>query len=289
MILVFDSGVGGLSIVREIHQLRPDLTVHYLMDTAAFPYGTHEDLALTRRIVCLCQQAVRALPVKLLVIACNTASTLALDSLRQVLDIPVVGVVPAIKTAAEQSANGVIGLLATPATIGRSYTDQLVKDFAGHCEVRRLGSRPLVEWAETLIRSPDSIHDVMAERIRQHLSPWVEQSPCPSHIVLGCTHFPLLRPYLTLLWPSINWVDSGAAIARRVNHLLGAALQTDTKTAIGHLYLYQTRGIADAKHLSQFWSTGYLPESISPDWIQLNVPQIIGNTANTTCTSNHLV
>ncbi|MDO6683519.1 MULTISPECIES: glutamate racemase [unclassified Oceanobacter] len=286
MILVFDSGVGGLGVVREIHQLRPDLTVHYLMDTAAFPYGIQNDQILTRRIIALCQQAVAALPVKLLVIACNTASTLALDSLRAVLDIPVVGVVPAIKTAAEQSANGVIGLLATPATISRSYTDKLINDFAAHCDVRRLGSRQLVEWAESLVRAPDQYHQGLSERIQQHLSGWIEQTPRPSHIVLGCTHFPLLRPYLSKLWPTIIWVDSGAAIARRVNHLLGAA---PADTRLGQLYLYQTNGIADARYLSQFWSAAALPESINPDWVKLNLPETTGNTVNISCTSNPLV
>ena len=144
-ILIFDSGVGGLSILTEIRQRCAGLNLHYLMDNHAFPYGTKADNYLIRRILDVCQSAVAELQPDILVIACNTASTLALAELRKQLSIPVVGVVPAIKVAAELAPNGHIGLLATPATVHRTYTDQLIQDFAQGCEVQHMGSSALVQ------------------------------------------------------------------------------------------------------------------------------------------------
>jgi len=215
-VLIFDSGVGGLSILSEIHQRTPALDLYYLMDNAFFPYGIKADDVLISRITRVCIQAVAELQPDILVIACNTASTLVLEQLRLQLDIPVVGVVPAIKVAASLTSNNQIGLLATPATVNRSYTDQLVKDFASHCEVFRFGSSHLVQWAEDYLISGE-----VPEALFEHLNPWLEQQPM-SHIVLGCTHFPLLRSALESLWPERHWVDSGEAIARRVDALLSA-------------------------------------------------------------------
>src|SRR5690554_6959293 len=147
-VLIFDSGVGGLSILKEIHQQLPQLNLNYLMDNAAFPYGTKSDEFLTKRVIEVCSKAVAELAPDILVVACNTASTLALPQLRAALKIPVVGVVPAIKTAANLSTTKVIGLIATPATVCRPYTDNLVAEFAPNCEVHRLGSTELVLWAE---------------------------------------------------------------------------------------------------------------------------------------------
>ena len=215
-VLVFDSGVGGLSVAAEIRRRLPALPLHYLMDSAGFPYGNKDDAALIERVVTVCRQAVAEQPPRLLVVACNTASTLALPALRAALDIPVVGVVPALKVAAAASATGRIGLLATPATVNRPYTDNLVRDFAAGCDVRRFGSVELVQWAEDWIalgREPQGLF--------AHLDSWLMQPQPVSHVVLGCTHFPLLRSMLEQLWPAIYWVDSGEAIARRVAQLIG--------------------------------------------------------------------
>ncbi|MBM94647.1 MAG: glutamate racemase [Oceanospirillaceae bacterium] len=214
-VLIFDSGVGGLSIAAEIRSLIPTLPIHYLMDDAGFPYGTCSDEWLVQRIVTLCSDAQQRLSNDILVVACNTASTLALDQLRAELSIPVVGVVPAVKTAAQLTETGEIGLLATPATVGRTYTRNLIQQFAGHCRVRLKGSSELVHWAEDYLHS----HQVPAA-LHEHLDHWLH-SPVPmSHVVLGCTHFPLLRQELETLWPDVCWIDSGAAIARRVAYCL---------------------------------------------------------------------
>ncbi|PKM21325.1 MAG: glutamate racemase, partial [Gammaproteobacteria bacterium HGW-Gammaproteobacteria-14] len=138
-----------------------------------------------------------------------------LPALRAALDIPVVGVVPALKVAASASGCGQIGLLATPATVNRPYTDNLIREFTVGCQVRRFGSVELVQWAEDWIacsREP--------EHLFAHLNDWLMQPQPLSHVVLGCTHFPLLRPMFEKLWPAIGWVDSGEAIARRVEQLV---------------------------------------------------------------------
>ena len=217
-VLVFDSGVGGLSVLSAIQEQLPHLSLSYLMDTAAFPYGIREDEWLQSRILAVCKAAVDQYQPQLLVVGCNTASTLALATLREHIDIPIVGVVPAIKVAAGLSKSRHIGLLATPATVNGQYTQHLINDFAADCQVQRFGSPLLVQMAEDWItqgQSPDALYE--------HLTPWLQNAPDMSHIVLGCTHFPLLRPQLERLWPERCWIDSGNAIARRVASLLTPA------------------------------------------------------------------
>lgn len=229
-VLFFDSGVGGLSVLEQVRLQSPQLNLHYLMDDAAFPYGVKHDDELSNRVLTVCLAAVNQWQPDLLVIACNTASTLTLPLLRQQLTIPVVGVVPAIKPAAQLAGNGQIGLLATPATVTRLYISDLIQDFADHCRVERFGSTELVCWAEHYLHTgvvPDNLYD--------HLNPWFQQHPQMSHVVLGCTHFPLLKPLMQQLWPAIHWIDSGAAIARRV-----ATLLTPQTDGTGQLALHWT-------------------------------------------------
>ncbi|MFP6843950.1 MAG: glutamate racemase [Thalassolituus sp.] len=236
-VLIFDSGVGGLSILQEVRQLLPNLALSYVMDNAAFPYGVQPDDVLLRRIVNVCCSAVEVLQPDLLIIACNTASTIALPALRQQLSIPVVGVVPAIKVAANSAPGGHIGLLATPATINRTYTDDLIAEFASGCTVHRFGSSELVLLAEEFMLGYD-INSALIE----HVGKWIDSTPTMTHVVLGCTHFPLLNPLLQRQWPKIQWIDSGNAIARRVQQLLPVILD-DNKS--GELQLLWT----DAKQM----------------------------------------
>ena len=234
-ILIFDSGVGGLSILREVRERFPHTHLHYLMDTEWFPYGTREDEALSQRIVSLCDSAVVQLEPSLLILACNTASTLALQPLRDILNIPVVGVVPAIKVAAEQCQKNEegalqpqIGLLATPATVRRPYTEQLIRDFAPHCTVNCLGSSRLVELSEEFISGRNVI-----PALQQELSDWLAAHPQMQHVVLGCTHFPLLTPLLSELWPQIHWIDSGKAVAQQAQRIFsGNPAEGDSTTSL---------------------------------------------------------
>ncbi|WP_257265673.1 glutamate racemase [Endozoicomonas sp. ONNA2] len=215
-IVIFDSGVGGLSIYQEIKQALPDAPVVYCSDTRGFPYGPKpEQEVIERTSLCLNALAEQFDP-SLAVIACNTASTISLPRVRAELDFPVVGVVPAIKTASEYSKNRCIGLLATPGTIARGYTDQLIDDFAADCQVLRVGSSELVQMAEQYLRGePVSEHS-----LHRILGPFLGAEPVPDVVVLGCTHFPLLRTVLQQVSADIQWIDSGSAIARRVVSLL---------------------------------------------------------------------
>ncbi|SDL41647.1 glutamate racemase [Franzmannia pantelleriensis] len=211
-ILVFDSGVGGLSVAAAIRQRLPQASLAYVCDNAMLPYGTKRDAWLVARCVTVCEAAVAASGACALVVACNTASTLALEALRARLQIPVVGTVPAIKPAAALSRSGHLALLATSATVNRPYTRRLIETFAGHCQVQRLAADPLVAQAEHWLAGAaldPSIIDACLAPL------W--QDPELDTVVLGCTHFPLLGEALAAAAPRpVTWVDSGDAIARRV-------------------------------------------------------------------------
>ena len=224
-ILVFDSGVGGLSILQAIQSHADiDKAAHqwlFCSDNDFFPYGTKPEAELISRV----RKVLRALSKQyhpdIIVIACNTASTVALDAVRAELSMPIIGVVPAIKPAALLSKTRSIGLLATPGTIKRSYTQQLIDDFAGDCHIARLGSSELVEMAEDFLRTgrvdKQQLADILAplsDAIRNHQL---------DTVVLACTHFPLLINALKEALPEVKyWVDSGEAIARRVLWCLSA-------------------------------------------------------------------
>ncbi|WP_235041763.1 glutamate racemase [Vreelandella profundi] len=219
-VLIFDSGVGGLSVAQSLRQHYPDAAMCYACDNAWLPYGLRDDIALAGRIVAVCQAAVEACQPSVLVVACNTASTLALESLRERLTIPVVGTVPAIKPAAAVSQTRHIGLLATKATVGRPYTQRLIDSFASDCVITRVAADALVVEAEAYLAGGAP----SVARMQAALAPlWQAALPTPSTqpaldtVVLGCTHFPLLKPWLAQLSPvPLHWIDSGDAIARRV-------------------------------------------------------------------------
>jgi glutamate racemase len=218
-ILVFDSGVGGLSIYQEVRQLLPGCRYVYASDNQAFPYGTKKENEVVARVSQVLQSLMRRYAPNLLVVACNTASTVALPKIRDRINIPVVGVVPAIKPAASLSRTKVLGLLATPGTVRRAYTQSLIDEFASDCRVIRVGSSELVELAEDKLRgkSPDlaKIRDITSPLFDSELAPGLDT------VVLGCTHFPLLREELEIVAPrKVMWVDSGRAIAERVCSLL---------------------------------------------------------------------
>lgn len=215
-VLIFDSGVGGLSVYQEIRHLLPDISYTYLFDNAKFPYGELSSEELIPRCCSLIQNLLVQQPADLVVIACNTASTQVLPALRSLLSIPVVGVVPAIKPAAQLTRTGCIGLLATPATIARPYTDKLIREFASDCTVLRLGSTELVVEAERKLGGLE----VDLDRITTILAPWLQAPRTPDVLILGCTHFPLLKAELHHVLPTAQLVDSGPAVARRVRSQL---------------------------------------------------------------------
>ena len=217
-IAIFDSGVGGLSIYKEIKYQLPDCQYIFVSDNQAFPYGTKAEHELTERVLEVVSRIVNQFSPDILVIACNTASTVVLPLLREKFKFPIVGVVPAIKPAAQLTKSNVIGLLATPATIKRQYTSQLIKDFAPDCDVIKVGSSELVQIAE------DKLYGcvVNQQSIRTEIEAFLEADNIDV-IVLACTHFPLLNKEIDSLlkvkYP-VKLVDSGKGIANRVAQLL---------------------------------------------------------------------
>ena len=213
-LLFFDSGVGGLSVLGPTRALLPDAPIVYAADSAGYPYGTKSEDELAARVPALLGRLVERFRPRLAVIACNTASTIALDHARAALDLPVVGTVPAIKPAAERSKNRVIGVLGTEATVRQPYVDDLAARFAADCTVVRHGSAALVDLAEAKLRG----EAIDTDAVRAAIAPLLDV-PGLDVLVLSCTHFPLLADEIAAVAPGVLQVDGGPGIARRVAHL----------------------------------------------------------------------
>lgn len=228
-ILVFDSGLGGLSVFDHICHQVPSAQITYVADHDFAPYGERSAAAICARIPQVLAPFSDPRP-DLLVLACNTASTVALATLRQQLAMPIVGVVPAIKPAAALSRTQVIGLIATPLTCRSSYVDDLQRNFAPNAALLRCGSTALVQLAEAKMRGQSIEH----QAIVQALAPLLEhpQFADMDVAILGCTHFPLLAPEISKCLPGINMVDSGAAIGRRVAQILAERPQLQPATEV---------------------------------------------------------
>ncbi|MGV8927369.1 MAG: glutamate racemase [Ewingella sp.] len=221
-VLVFDSGVGGLSVYHEVRQMLPDLHYIYAFDNVAFPYGEKSEEFIVERVVEIVNAVAKRHPLSIIVIACNTASTVSLPALRAKFACPVIGVVPAIKPAAKLTRNGVIGLLATRATVQRPYTHDLIARFATDCKILLLGSAELVEIAEAKLHGAA----VSLSVLQRILQPWLRMKEPPDTVVLGCTHFPLLNEELMQVLPDgTRLIDSGSAIARRALWLIETTYQ----------------------------------------------------------------
>ena len=225
-ILFFDSGVGGLSVLGPTRALLPNAPIVYVADSAAFPYGTRSEAEIAARVPALLTRLVERFKPRLVVIACNTASTIALDHARAALDIPVVGTVPAIKPAAERSKSRVIGVLGTEATVRQPYVDDLARRFAGDCLVLRHGSAELVALAEgKLAGEPVSVEAV---RAAVHFLFDQPGGKAIDVMILACTHFPLLAEELDRAFPGVAQVDGGPGIARRIATLTRGQPWPDT-------------------------------------------------------------
>ena len=221
-ILVFDSGLGGLTVLREIVGARPDAHYVYVADDAFFPYGHHSEDQIIARVVPLIGDLIAVHAPDLVVIACNTASTLVMSHLRAQYKVPFVGTVPAIKPACALSRTKRVSVLGTKGTVKREYTHALIRDFAQDCEVTLVGSGDLASLAEAAL----SGHEVADAAISAELAPcFVEHDSARTDtVVLACTHYPLILDRLRQLapWP-VTFVDPAPAIARRVTALLGPA------------------------------------------------------------------
>jgi len=216
-ILFFDSGVGGLSVLGPTRELLPSAPIVYAADSAGFPYGKRSEAEIASRIPALLGRLVERFQPRLAVIACNTASTIALEHVRSALDLPVVGTVPAIKPAAEMSKSRVIGVLGTQATVRQPYVGDLAAKFAADCTIVRHGSPELVDLAEAKLRG----EQIGVDAVRTATQPMFD-APAGERIdtvVLACTHFPLLHDELRTAFPEVAYVHGGPGIARRIAYL----------------------------------------------------------------------
>jgi glutamate racemase len=223
-ILVLDSGLGGLTVLREVVKARPDVRYIYVADDAFFPYGHHTEEQIIARVVPLVGELIATHAPDLVVIACNTASTLVLSHLRAEYKVPFVGTVPAIKPACASSRSKRVSVLGTKGTVKREYTQGLIRDFAQGCEVTLVGSSSLASLAEAALNGGDvSDQTIAAEIAPCFVADAADDSIRTDTVVMACTHYPLMMDRLVALapWP-VDWIDPAPAIARRVVDLLGS-------------------------------------------------------------------
>ena len=232
-ILVIDSGLGGLTVLREVVRARDDAHYLYVADDAFFPYGHHSEEEIIDRVVPLIGDLISAHHPDLVVIACNTMSVSVMAHLRAAYSVPFVGTVPAIKPACAASKTKRVSVLGTKGTVQREYTKGLIRDFAQGCEVTLVGSAQLASLAEAAL-SGEVVSDaqISAELTPCFVGAGEDASKRTDTIVLACTHYPLLLDRLNHLapWP-IDWIDPAPAIARRVVNLLGEGAGNDSGTA----------------------------------------------------------
>jgi glutamate racemase len=223
-ILVFDSGLGGLTVYEKIAAARAGDELFYAADDAAFPYGALGEEALIARVLDIVGRLIAALAPDLVVIACNTASTLVLGPLRaRFPKLPFVGTVPAIKPAAALSRSRLISVLGTPGTVARDYTQGLIREYAGDCEVTLVGAPDLARLAEQHMKGLAVADEAIAKEIARCFV--VHDDRRTDVVVLACTHYPLLAERLARLAPwLVDYIDPAPAIARRVDQLLGPPL-----------------------------------------------------------------
>ncbi|CAN1503382.1 MurI Glutamate racemase [Sphingomonadaceae bacterium] len=216
-LLFFDSGIGGLSVLKAVQAALPNAPIVFAADYAGLPYGTKTEAEVSARVPALLGRLVERYKPRLVTIACNTACTIALAHVRAALDVPVVGTVPAIKPAAEATQSAVIGLLCTDATVRQTYVDKLYADHAPDMALLRHAAPELVSAAEAKIRG-EPVDPAVYVRAMAGLMDQPDGARLDV-VVLGCTHFPLIEDELRAAAPHVEFVDGAAGIARRIHHL----------------------------------------------------------------------
>ena len=257
-ILLFDSGMGGLTVAAAVARQLPEAHLVYAADNAAFPYGAWQEKQLIERIVMVLGRLIEKVRPDVVVIACNTASTIALAELRAAYKLPFVGTVPAIKPAAAQTKSGVIGVLATPGTVSREYTHSLIHTYAFHCKVFLHGAPRLAEIAEQKLRG----HAIDMEELRREVAPVfrTREGKKTDVVVLGCTHYPLLTEEIAAVAPwSVSYIDPAPAIARRVADIVEETPLMDRNDNVpdrGTVILTSARGSA-SESLTAYAAMGF--------------------------------
>ena len=258
-ILLFDSGMGGLTVANCVREQLPDAELIYSADNAAFPYGAWKEEALVSRIVHVVGKLIEVTKPDIVVIACNTASTLAMVALREKFKIPFVGTVPAIKPAAAQTKSNIIGVLATPGTVSREYTHSLIHTYAFHCKVILHGAKRLAEIAEQKLKG----HAPDMDELREEIAPVFRKRDGKQTdvVVLGCTHYPLLIEEMKQVAPwEVNYLDPAPAIARRASDVLAGLELAGPQSGVPEantVLLTSARGSA-SESLAAYGAMGFL-------------------------------
>jgi len=235
---VFDSGVGGLSILRELQKILPHENFVFLADQAHVPYGEKNKKELNSLVDRITKYFVREHGIKFMVVACNTATCYTIDSLREKYSFPIIGTVPAIKPASEQTKTKVIAVMSTPATSKSRMLADLIKNYSKDVTVINIGCYNLENVVEKgKVRSP---------QVKKLLSRFLDplQGEKVDHIVLGCTHYPFLKSEIKkVVGEKITLIDSGEAIARYTRELLAKKALQNTSRMSGKTQ-YVTTGNA---------------------------------------------
>jgi glutamate racemase len=258
-----DSGVGGLSVLLHIRRLLPDEALLYAADTAHIPYGDKTPAFVRERVHLIADSLVK-LGAKALVVACNTATAAAVESLRERLALPVVGMEPGVKPAVLGSRSGVVGILATEGMVSSNRMAQLVQRFAGDREVIIQACPGLVEQVERhALETPET-----SRLLQRYLAPIIERGA--DTLVLGCTHYPFLRPLIErLAGPRVNVIDTGEAIARRLQYLLQERGLVNPAEAEASMRFF-TSGLPEEKHFSRLLGHAVAVEPLPADGMSNN-------------------
>ncbi len=231
---LFDSGVGGLSVLRHVHQLLPDEQLIYVADSAYMPYGSQSPQLIRQRCHRMADFFVQH-HAKAVVVACNTATAVAVESLRERYSLPIIGMEPAVKPAVESSRSGIIGVLATSGTLASEKFSRLVQRFDSHAEVIFQPGEGLVELVEAGELSGKRVR----ECLQQCLSPLLSRNI--DVLVLGCTHYPFLAPLIReIVGEGISILDTGSAIASELKRQLQRTNALSEKRASGAVQFYSS-------------------------------------------------
>src|SRR4051812_29991176 len=239
---MFDSGLGGLSVLRELVRLRPDADVIYVADSAHVPYGTKPPAFIRERSLAIARFLLESQHVRGIVVACNTATTHAVAAMRRAFPaVPIVGMEPALKPAAAATRSGVVGVLATPATLDGERFAELAQRYTDGIELLTQPSPGLVECVEA-----GDVNGPEAERlIRLYTAPLLSRGA--DTVVLGCTHYPFLRDAIQrLVGPEVTLIDTGSAVARQTVRVLGDETDDGTNGA-GRITYYSSGDVAAAR------------------------------------------
>ncbi len=236
---IFDSGVGGLTVAEALHRLAPALPISYLADTAFFPYGNRSAEEVADRAVILARTLIEG-GATVIVVACNTASSAALERLRSEFSVPVVGMEPPVKPAVERSRSRTVAVLATTGTISGARLARLTERHSGDASVLTLAMPGLADLVEAGETSSERVRTMLADALREPVARGVDE------VALGCTHYGFLRPTLASLLPEgVEVLDAAEPVARRVLAVMAEAGQAVPAGAAQKVLCYAT-GDADA-------------------------------------------